>query len=257
MIGFMRLLREEGYEVTFLAHDERVSPDRAALLEELGVNLDQAGLGILRWLVTHGDGVDRVIVARPDVAQRHLYRLRRWTPARILYYTHDLHFLRERRRGRSTGNRDAAALTRRFLEVETLVFRGVDTVLTPSSAEKPVIEAMVPGREVRVLVPFVDVPATDLGEGVDVAQRHDLLFVGTFTHEPNVDAAEVLVRDVMPHVWAARPDAKVLIVGQDSAEPDHGRWAMSAWRSPATWRTSHPTGRAPGHWSRRSGTELG
>jgi glycosyltransferase involved in cell wall biosynthesis len=215
MIGFMRLLRDDGHDVTFLAHDERVPPGRAAMLKDLGVDVDDAGLGILRWLVAQGRGVDRIIVARPDIAQRHLHRLRRWTPGRIIYYTHDLHFLRERRRGEITGDRDAAALSRRFLEVEILVFGGVDTVLTPSSAEKPLIEALVRGRDVRVLVPFVEVPTTDTDEELDMAGRRDLLFVGGFTHDPNVDAAEVLVREVMPHVWIARPDTTVVIVGQD------------------------------------------
>jgi glycosyltransferase involved in cell wall biosynthesis len=78
---------------------------------------------------------------------------------------------------------------------------------------------MAPGTEVRVLVPAVDPPADDALASWDPAGRHTLLFVGSFTHAPNVDAALSLVREVMPHVWERLPDAVVRIVGQEPPPP--------------------------------------
>ncbi|MFN8619335.1 MAG: glycosyltransferase family 4 protein [Chloroflexota bacterium] len=48
-----------------------------------------------------------------------------------------------------------------------------------------------------------------------LAERHAVMFLGGFEHLPNVDAAILLVREVMPRVWAAVPDAEALIVGSD------------------------------------------
>lgn len=43
----------------------------------------------------------------------------------------------------------------------------------------------------------------------------DILFIGNFNHPPNVDAAERLVRSIVPRVRMALPDATVAIVGAD------------------------------------------
>jgi glycosyltransferase involved in cell wall biosynthesis len=40
------------------------------------------------------------------------------------------------------------------------------------------------------------------------------LFVGGFRHAPNVDAAAFLAREVMPHVWRQRGDARLTLVGE-------------------------------------------
>lgn len=42
----------------------------------------------------------------------------------------------------------------------------------------------------------------------------NLLFIGSFTYAPNVDAAEHLVRSVWPRIRALRPSARLLIAGQ-------------------------------------------
>jgi glycosyltransferase involved in cell wall biosynthesis len=41
-----------------------------------------------------------------------------------------------------------------------------------------------------------------------------VLFIGSFTHEPNVDGAKWLVREIWPRVLAAMPEARLQIVGQ-------------------------------------------
>jgi glycosyltransferase involved in cell wall biosynthesis len=46
----------------------------------------------------------------------------------------------------------------------------------------------------------------------------DLLFFGNLAFPPNADAALHLVRDVMPLVWRARPDARAIVVGPDPPE---------------------------------------
>jgi glycosyltransferase involved in cell wall biosynthesis len=214
ILAIMRLLRDEGHAVTFLAHDGRYPPSVVDGLADLGIGIDDGAVGIRRWLVAHGDGIDRAIVARPDVAARHVHRLRRWSSARVVYYTHDLHFLRESRRADATGSPQARVLASRFRQVEAAVLRSVDGVLTPSSAEVPYVEALAPGREVHVVVPAIDLSRTGDASGPALGERRDVLFLGSFTHEPNVDAAGILVREVMPRVWERAPDTTVVLVGQ-------------------------------------------
>ena len=55
-------------------------------------------------------------------------------------------------------------------------------------------------------------PRTD--EPPPLAARSGLLFVGSFSHTPNVDAVDVLAREVMPRLWERRPDLRLAVAGR-------------------------------------------
>lgn len=44
-------------------------------------------------------------------------------------------------------------------------------------------------------------------------KRYDIVFCGNMQYQPNVDASKFLVNQVMPYVWEAIPDAKILLAG--------------------------------------------
>ncbi len=48
-------------------------------------------------------------------------------------------------------------------------------------------------------------------------KRFEVVFTGNMAYPPNVDAAEFLVKEIMPFVWKRMPEAKVMIAG---ASPD-------------------------------------
>jgi glycosyltransferase involved in cell wall biosynthesis len=214
MLAIMRLLREEHHPVTFLSSDRRMPEVSAAALRKIGVEPGQDGLDVLDWLLVHGDELSHAIVARPDSAVRHVPRIRRWSRARVLYYTHDLHGLRWQRHHELTGEADALHAARRFRDVETVALRSADLVLTPSSAEVPEIALVAPGVPARVIAPIVEVPdGLDPSASWDPSTRRTIVFLGSFAHAPNTDAAVVLVTEIMPVVWERVPDARVAIIG--------------------------------------------
>ncbi len=47
----------------------------------------------------------------------------------------------------------------------------------------------------------------------DEAKEYDLIFSGNMSYAPNVEAAEYLVNEVMPLLWAERPELKIAICG--------------------------------------------
>lgn len=83
-------------------------------------------------------------------------------------------------------------------------------VLTPRDADALV--ALAPELRGRTRVnPFgIDLPAPVAPE---LEQEGRVLFVGGFTHPPNVDAAHWLAREIMPRVAARCPHAKLALVG--------------------------------------------
>ena len=86
--------------------------------------------------------------------------------------------------------------------------QAADVTLTVSEAERAEVESVAAAP--AAIVPLAndvwpDAPGPDGREGI--------LFVGGFSHEPNVDAALQLAEEIMPLVWRDLPDATLTIVG--------------------------------------------
>ena len=212
---YLHLLQDMGYQVVFCpAHDGTPTQPYTGLLQQDGIEVLHAPGTLDAWMRAHGRQVDLVWTARPDVTGPILDLLRAQTRAPILYYTHDLHHLRERRRYELEGDPRALAESRRVQRIENRIFARVDRVMTPSGDEAEVIRGDVPEASVHVIPPYM-MPAAPLGDrtGADFAGRDALIFVGGYNHLPNVDAAVWLASEIMPLVWAALPEARLLLVG--------------------------------------------
>ncbi len=211
---YLHLLQGMGYRVVFCpAYDTTPTQPYTSVLQQDGIEVLHAPETLERWLRVNGRQLDLVWTARPDVMGPILDLIRAETRAPILYYTHDLHHLRERRRWELEGDPHALAESKRLKRIEDRIFARVDRVMTPSADEAAVIRADVPAARVHVIPPYL-VPATPVAlAGQDFANRDALIFVGGYNHAPNVDAAVWLVREIMPLVWAALPDVRLLLVG--------------------------------------------
>jgi glycosyltransferase involved in cell wall biosynthesis len=100
----------------------------------------------------------------------------------------------------------------RWQEYQRLIWRRFDRiqVFTPRDAEAVV--NLAPDLSTRVRVnPFgIDLPAS---VNDNMEEKNNLLFVGNFTHPPNVDAALWLGREIMPALRARCPGVRLTLVG--------------------------------------------
>ncbi len=216
---YIKLLRNLGLRVVFCPADLIARQPYTATLQDLGVEVLYAPTGLAQWLAAYGRHLTAVWTARPDVSASLLDLIRATTDARILYYLHDLHYVREMRRYQVEGNLWALAESNRLKKLELTIFRKVDCIMTPSAEEVKVLDREVPGAQVRLIPPYLYPSPTSVGPTRDAfAARRDVLFVGGFKHAPNVDAALRLARDIMPLVWAEAPDARLMLVGDSPTE---------------------------------------
>jgi glycosyltransferase involved in cell wall biosynthesis len=74
--------------------------------------------------------------------------------------------------------------------------------------------AMVPGARLRYVPNAVDVAAICPLNGSGPA-RTRVLMVADFDYEPNRDAREWLVGDILPLIWRSDPQTRLLLVGRD------------------------------------------
>ncbi len=210
---YLHLLQDMGYQVTFCpAFDAAPTQPYTAALQQDGIEVLHAPETLDRWLRANGRQVDLVWTARPDVAGPVLDLIRAETRAPVLYYTHDLHHLRERRRWELEGDPHALAESKRLKRIETRIFAEADRVMAPSEEEAAAIRADVPAAQVHAIPPYI-LPVAPLARPGPDSAREALIFVGGYNHLPNVDAAVWLVQEVMPLVWAALPDVRLLLVG--------------------------------------------
>ena len=161
------------------------------------------------------------VVSRPHVAEAALGAIRRAAPkVKIVFDMVDAHFIRFAREGALTGDAATAREAARYREVEIELARRADLIWCNSSADKEAVERLVPG------VPAVVIPTIHRlhAPGLPFGERRDLLFLGNFRHRPNEDAVHFLVREILPHLRAELPDARLLVVG-DNATPEIAAYA--------------------------------
>jgi len=112
--------------------------------------------------------------------------------------------------------RTALVTLRRF---ERRALARVGRATLNSSADLAALRKRIPDAPVDVVIDGGDADyfSSENAPGA-VEAPADLLFFGNLAFPPNADAALHLVRDVMPLVWRARPDARAIVVGPEPPE---------------------------------------
>ena len=212
---FMRIFVEWGWRVTFLpTADFRHAGMYSDDLRQFGILCPLAPSYSTPWefIRDKGNKFDLAIVHRVNSACYVLDPLREFAPqAKVVFDTVDLHHVREMRSAMALGSDKAmqkAALTEK---VERDLMRRADATLLLSRYEYDLVGQIEPDVE-RYLFPIVrDV----LGRARGVERRQGALFVGGFSHWPNVDAVLHLCHDLWPEVRKLRPEARLTIVGSN------------------------------------------
>jgi GT2 family glycosyltransferase len=244
MFSIMRTLLDLGARVTFMPDNFSPVEPYTRDLQRMGIEVLYGALDVNAEFATIGHKLQMVILSRPHPASRWLDAVRRFAPqATVLYDTVDLHWLREARESASAGWSDVildvnngiidvdsiAPRAEALRELELAMIRAADTTLVVTDCERVQVEQDVPDAKVRVLPtvhevqPYVAPPE----------DRAGIVFVGSFAHPPNIDAALTLVKNVMPMIWSKLHDVRVTIVGSDP--PDEVRALASSLVDVTGW----------------------
>lgn len=223
LINIMRLLHEMGWRITFMADTRRALPDEIAQLGSIGVQVlcRPWAPPLAGWLKREGASLDAVMLCRHYVAGPHIEQVRRLAPsARILFDTVDLHFLREQRAAKHSGNARLARQAEISRRRELALIRACDVTFVVSPAEYELLATEAPDARIELLSNVHDV----FGRRAGFAARSGLVFVGGFGHPPNVDAAHWLVEDIYPLIQARQPGIELHLIGD---VPDAERAALT------------------------------
>lgn len=209
----IRLLQHLGGKITFLPRNIAWMDRHTVALQRIGVECLYAPFvrSFREYLRAHAAEYDLVSVSRHSVAEEVLPIVRSAAPAtKVAFNLADLHFLREFREaaaktpGYSFGKADE---TRR---AELAAITRSDLTFSYSDVEIALIRGLVPATTRLARMPWV---AECHDREWQYSDTRDIMFLGGFSHPPNVQAAKFFARSVMPLLRGRLPEAYFNIVG--------------------------------------------
>jgi GT2 family glycosyltransferase len=215
---YIKLLLRQGLRVIFVGDNYFPHQPYTAELEQLGVEVlygpeHQDHFG--DWLQKYGKYIDYAYLNRPHIAVKYIGLFRCFTNAKVIYFGHDLHFLREMRQYELEKNPALLDAANRSKEQEMKLFQQADVVHVVGAYEERYLRQLLPEKPIRNIPLYVYTDEELDREPRSCADTAGLLFVGGFGHHPNADGILWFVQEVWPAVLAATPQVQLTIVGSN------------------------------------------
>ena len=212
---YLKMFLKKGYVVKFLGDNFLHEEPYTTTLLQMGIEVlygDTYAAGIWDWLKTNGDEISFAYLNRPHIAAKYVDFIKDYTNMKVIYYGHDLHFLRLGREYELTGDINVKREADYWKSVELTMMHKAAVSYYPSYVEINAIHAIdgsIPAKAITAYVydTFLDSIQDDFGE------REGLLFVGGFAHPPNADAVLWFAREIFPLIRRELPDVKFYVAG--------------------------------------------
>lgn len=212
-------LRDD-WRVKFWPVNSWFDPGYTEALQDRGVEVVYGashGGRIREWLREHGHRIDLIVLNRPGVAKDHLHLVRQLTRAPVIFYGHDIHYERLALERELIPHLVSAAEVDSMKRLEQNLWTQADVILYPAENEVAEVLRTVPGACARRLPLYA---FESLPPAIAAAEREAglVLFVGGFSHRPNVDAALLLANEVWPKIASRHPHARLVLAGSQPPE---------------------------------------
>ena len=216
---YLKMFLHQGYVVKFLGDNLLHEEPYTTTLQQMGIEVIYGAeyeTGIWDWIDRNWKEISAVYLNRPHIATKYVDYIKEHTGLKVIFYGHDLHFLRLFREYELSGDVKDRQESEYWKSVEFTLMHKVDMSYYPSQVEIDAIHAeddTIPAKAITAYVydSFLD----HINE--DFAKREGLLFVGGFAHPPNADAVLWFVREIFPAIRKKLP-VNFYIVGSRATE---------------------------------------
>jgi len=189
--------------------------------KDLGVNVYQPSIDQKGQLVTKEDfiklitpKIDVAWLHRPTIFSKFQSLVKTANPnIKLVFDMVDFHYVRLLREYELNKDEALKAEAEKFLKIELENCKNADVVIAISTTDKELLKQHFNTDEKVVLISNIHQHIDKSDNFNSFENRKDLLFVGSFRHDPNSDAVKYLKENIMPLVWKDIPDLKVNIIG--------------------------------------------
>ncbi len=217
---YLKMFLKKGYVVKFLGDNFLHEEPYSTTLQQMGIEIlygEEYQTKIWDWIRKNGSEIAFAYLNRPHIAGKYVDFIRDNTNIKIIYYGHDLHFLREFREYELTGDLKKKRESDYWRSIELAMMGKAAVSYYPSQVEVDAIhriDATIPVKAITAYVyeHFLEDLQTDF------SRREGLLFVGGFAHPPNADGVLWFAKEIFPLIREKLPDVVFYVVGSRVTE---------------------------------------
>lgn len=221
-MSYIKVFQHMGYSVKFLGDNFYQHEPYTTALEKMGIEVLYGAWysqNWQSWIAEHGDEIDVVFANRPHITIKYIDLLKEKTSARIIYYGHDLHHIREMREYEITKDPYLLSSATYWKHIEYSIMEKSDVIFYPSYVEINEIVSKRPEFKNKAkAIPVYMFEKPHDAELLPAKEKKDLMFVGGFAHKPNADAVCWFVEEVFPLITKTYPDMKLHVIGSKPTE---------------------------------------
>ncbi len=217
---YLRMFLKMGLQVTFLGDNFYKHEPYTTELNQLGIEVLYGDYYRKNWKSFLKDNLkyfDYVYLQRPHISSKYMDFIKKNSTAKILYFAHDLHHIREKREYEITGDVKKLKSAEKWKKIEYDLFSKADVGHVVGSFEQGIMQEAFPDKPIRNIPLYIYDQSPD-NIRKDFSQRQDLMYVGGFGHPPNIDCVLWFGKEVMPLIVEKYPDIKWHIVGSKATD---------------------------------------
>ncbi|WOB70400.1 glycosyltransferase [Microcystis aeruginosa] len=217
LLNILKLLLNLGYSVIFFPDNGYPEQPYTSVLQQLGIEViygTPQRYNLEEKLIKYLPLIDGVWLCRPELCDKYMDLIRLKTKVPIIYDTIDLHFLRLKRQKDylDPSYQNTSWSWETYQKLELNYANQAEATVVVTEDEKQILSSL--GVKNVWVIPNIH-EEISLSEKVAFDQRSGLVFIGSYNHPPNIDAVKWLCLEIMPLVWASRPDITVNLLGSN------------------------------------------
>jgi glycosyltransferase involved in cell wall biosynthesis len=167
--------------------------------------------GMIQILMNRLHRIDMVWLCKPHNNEQFKFLFEKKKDLRWIYDTIDLHFLRLQREGELSKDDNLIQSANAIKLVELDIAKHADVTIAITNDEQIILQKEQINNV--AVIPNIHEIKTTPEEAKSFSTRNGLLFIGGYLHKPNIDAAEWLVKEIMPIIWEQDPSITLTLLG--------------------------------------------
>jgi GT2 family glycosyltransferase len=206
MLNLVQILQTMDYKVSFWPDQLTYDPRYTKTLQDLGIEAYYGEVSFEDFIKAYGNEIDAVLMSRPVTAKKYLPLVKKYSKAKTIFDTVDLHYIREQRR--------LDLEVQRWKNLEFFLAEEADTTLVVSPYEKKMLADESFSDKVAVVSNIHSLEPCLKG----FEERKGLMFIGSFAHPPNEEGIIWFIEYIFPLINRKIPDIHLTIVGSEPTE---------------------------------------